>query len=74
MKNSKFVIRMKDGLYYSHMEKSRIMVVQNRNNAQQFDSRMSAAAACGQSSQFAGAAILGLDENPDAPAKPPEAP
>jgi len=67
MNSSKYVIRLNNGLYYSHMEKGRIMVVHNRADAHQFSSRMAAAQVCGLTSEFAGAAILGVNENQDAP-------
>ena len=65
--NSKYVIRLKDGLYYESMENNRVMVCNMLRSAHRFPSRMAALKICGLTHEFAGASIVDVNEIPDAP-------
>jgi hypothetical protein len=65
--NSKYVIRMKNGLYYESMNNNRVMVCAMLRNAHRFASRMAAVRVCALTHEFAGASIVDVNEIPDAP-------
>lgn len=72
MKNQSFLIRMRDGFFYSHMLGFRIMVTNIESEAYHFRSRFAALEVCGLTADFRGASIVEAAPQ-DAPPQPLEA-